>query len=82
MTTQVQEAQDLYNYLKPVAIRSARSYVMVRTPHHLQDEMAVIIDADIPKTERAARKSKGTAANGATPPDRSVARREFFHSPG
>lgn len=48
MTTDVQDAQDRYNYLKPAAIRSARTYVMTRTPHHLQDEMAAIIDADIP----------------------------------
>jgi hypothetical protein len=34
---------DLYNTLKPVAVRSARSYVMHRTPHDLQDEMAAII---------------------------------------
>jgi hypothetical protein len=47
VTTQVEAAQDLYNQLKPTAIRSARDYVMVRTPHHLQDEMATIIDADI-----------------------------------
>jgi hypothetical protein len=47
MTTQVEAAQDLYNQLKPTAVRSARDYVMSRTPHHLQDEMAAIIDADI-----------------------------------
>ena len=51
MTTDVQDAQDRYNYLKPAAIRSARIYVMSRTPHHLQDEMAVIIDADIPPVD-------------------------------
>ena len=47
MTTDVQAAQDLYNRMKPTAVRAARSYVMDRTPHHLQDEMAAIIDADI-----------------------------------
>jgi hypothetical protein len=48
MTTDVQDAQLRYNQLKPEAVRSARAYVMARTPHHLQDEMAGIIDADIP----------------------------------
>jgi hypothetical protein len=47
MTTDVQAAQDLYGKLKPTAIRSAREYVMSRTPARLQDEMAAIIDADI-----------------------------------
>jgi len=51
MTTDVQKAQDLYNQMKPTAIRSARDYVMIRTPHHLQDEMAAIIDADIPPVD-------------------------------
>ena len=51
MTTDVQDAQDRYTYLKPAAIRSARLYVMNRTPHHLQDEMAAIIDADIPPVD-------------------------------
>jgi hypothetical protein len=51
MTTDVQDAQLRYTYLKPVAIRSARDYVMSRTPHHLQDEMAAIIDADIPPVD-------------------------------
>jgi hypothetical protein len=51
MTTDVQHAQDIYNKLKPVAIRSAREYVMVRTPRHLQDEMAHIIDSDIPPVD-------------------------------
>jgi hypothetical protein len=51
MTTQVEDAQDRYNKLKPEAIRAARQYVMGRTPHHLQDEMAVIIDADIPPND-------------------------------
>jgi hypothetical protein len=51
MTTQVEAAQDLYNQLKPTAVRAAHSYVMDRTPHHLQDEMAAIIDADIPVTD-------------------------------
>jgi hypothetical protein len=51
MTTDVQDAQARYNYLKPAAIRTARDYVMHRTPHHLQDEMANIIDADIPVTD-------------------------------
>ena len=51
MTTDVQAAQDLYNRLKPQAIRAARTYVMTRTPHHLQDEMAAIIDADIPPVD-------------------------------
>ena len=48
MTTDVQDAQNRYNLLKPDAIHAARAYVMSRTPHHLQDEMATIIDADIP----------------------------------
>lgn len=51
MTTQVQEAQDLYNRLKPLAIREARNYVMSRTANRLVDEMAAIIDADIPPTD-------------------------------
>jgi hypothetical protein len=51
MTTDVQSAQDLYNRMKPLAIRSARAYVMNRTPHHLQDEMAHIIDSDIPPVD-------------------------------
>jgi hypothetical protein len=51
MTTDTQAAQDLYNQLKPPAIRSARQYVMTRTPHALQDEMATIIDADIPPVD-------------------------------
>lgn len=51
MTTQVQEAQDLYNYLKPAAIREARKYVMTRTSTRLTDEMAHIIDSDIPPVD-------------------------------
>jgi hypothetical protein len=51
MTTQVQEAQDLYNRLKPEAVRAARAFVMARTARHLQDEMAAIIDADIPPVD-------------------------------
>jgi hypothetical protein len=51
MTTDVQIAQDLYNRLKPEAIRLPRAYVMARTPHHLQDEMAAIIDADLPPVD-------------------------------
>lgn len=51
MTTDIEAAQDLYNQLKPIAIRTARNYVMARTPHTLQDEMAVIVDADIPPTD-------------------------------
>ena len=51
MTTQVEDAQDRYNKLKPAAIRSAREYVMNRTPRHLQDEMAHIIDSDIPPVD-------------------------------
>jgi hypothetical protein len=51
MTTDVQAAQDLYNQLKPAAIRSARGYVMARTPAPLQDEMTTIIDADIPPVD-------------------------------
>jgi hypothetical protein len=51
MTTDVQHAQDIYNKLKPTAIRSARDYVMTRTPHHLQDEMAALVDADIPPVD-------------------------------
>lgn len=51
MTTDVQHAQDIYNKLKPTAIRSARNYVMNRTPHHLQDEMAHIIDSDLPPVD-------------------------------
>ena len=51
MTTEVQEAQDLYNKLKPAAVRSARQYVMVRTPARLCDEMIPIIDADIPPVD-------------------------------
>jgi hypothetical protein len=51
VTTQVEAAQDLYNRLKPEAIRAARNYVMNRTPHHLIDEMAHIIDSDIPPVD-------------------------------
>lgn len=51
MTTDVQDAQLRYNQLRPDALRAARNYVLQRTPHHLQDEMAVIIDADIPETD-------------------------------
>lgn len=51
MTTDAQDAQQYYNQLKPVAIRSARLYVMARTPPRLQDEMAAIIDADIPPVD-------------------------------
>jgi hypothetical protein len=51
MTTDVQWAQGLYNTLKPHAVREARKYVMARTPHEIQDEMATIIDADIPPTD-------------------------------
>lgn len=51
MTTDVQDAQLRYNQLKPDALRAARTYVMVRTPHHLQDEMAALIDADVPPTD-------------------------------
>jgi hypothetical protein len=51
MTTAVQDAQDRYNQLKPLAIRSAREYVMIRTPAPLQDEMAAIIDADLPPVD-------------------------------
>ena len=51
MTTDVQDAQDRYNKLKPDAMRAARQYVMSRTPHHLQDEMDAIIGADIPPTD-------------------------------
>jgi hypothetical protein len=51
MTTDVQAAQDLYNQLKPTAVRSARTYVMNRTPSYLQDEMATIIDSDIPPVD-------------------------------
>jgi hypothetical protein len=51
MTTQVEEAQDLYNNLKPAAVRAARQYVMNRTPARLQDEMAHIIDSDIPPVD-------------------------------
>jgi hypothetical protein len=51
MTTDVQHAQDIYTKLKPTAIREARNYVMNRTPHHLQDEMAHIIDSDLPPVD-------------------------------
>lgn len=51
MTTDVQWAQSLYNDLKPQAIRAARTYVMTRTPHEIQDEMAHIIDSDIPPVD-------------------------------
>jgi hypothetical protein len=51
MTTDVQAAQDLYASLKPIAVRSARDYVMVRTPAPLQDEMAALVDADIPPVD-------------------------------
>jgi hypothetical protein len=51
MTTEVQEAQDLYNKLKPEAVKGARAYVMARTPTRLCDEMVPIIDADIPPVE-------------------------------
>lgn len=51
MTTDTQAAQDLYNWLKPPAIRAARTYVMTRTPARLQDEMAHIIDSDIPPVD-------------------------------
>jgi len=47
MTTDAQAAQDLYTKLRPTAVRSAREYVMNRTPAPWQDEMATIIDADI-----------------------------------
>jgi hypothetical protein len=51
MTTQVEAATLLYAQLKPAAVRAARSYVMERTPHELQEEMAVLIDADVPPTD-------------------------------
>jgi hypothetical protein len=51
MTTQVEEAQDLYNQLKPAAVHAARAYVMARTPTRLADEMVPIIDADIPPVD-------------------------------
>ena len=51
MTTDVQWAQSIYNDLKPQAIREARKYVMNRTPHEIQDEMAHIIDSDIPPVD-------------------------------
>ena len=51
MTTDVQAAQDLYNKMKPAAVRSAREYVMKRTPAPLQDEMAHIIDSDLPPVD-------------------------------
>jgi hypothetical protein len=51
MTTSVEMAQDLYAKLKPNALAEPRKYVMTRTPAHLQDEMAALIDADIPPTE-------------------------------
>jgi hypothetical protein len=51
MTTQTQEAQDLYTKSKPAVLRQARAYMMARTPAYLQDEMAHIIDSDIPPVD-------------------------------
>jgi hypothetical protein len=50
MTTDVQTAQSLYDKLKPLALAQPREYIRVRTPPHLQDEMAAIISADMPPT--------------------------------
>jgi hypothetical protein len=51
MTTQVEEAQDLYAKLKPAAVHASRLYILTRTPAYLQDEMVVLIDADIPPVD-------------------------------
>ena len=51
MPTEQQIAQDLYNRLKPVAMKKPREYVMAHTPAYLTDEMVALIDADIPPTE-------------------------------
>lgn len=51
MPTQVQMANDLYNRLKPIALKQPREYVMARTPAYLVDEMITLIDNDIPPTE-------------------------------
>jgi hypothetical protein len=47
MTTDVQCAQDLYNQLKPHALRQSREYILKRTPPEWQEEMPGVIDADV-----------------------------------
>lgn len=54
MTTQTEEAQDLYRQLKPAATRVAREYVMKRTPAYLQEEMPGVIDAALADAVSAA----------------------------
>lgn len=47
MSTDLQDAQSIYDQLKPGARVAARNYVLTRTPPHLQEEMVQVFQADM-----------------------------------
>ena len=47
MSTDLQDAQSIYDQLKPQARRVARDYVLSHTPAHLQEEMTQVFQADM-----------------------------------
>jgi hypothetical protein len=47
MTTETQQATDLYGRLKPEAIHAARMFLLSRTPPNLQEEMIAAYEADL-----------------------------------
>lgn len=49
--TPAEQAQNLYDSLKPGATEAAREFVLRQTPADLQEAMAAIIEADWPEPE-------------------------------
>ena len=47
MSTDLQDAQSIYDQLKPQARRVARDYVLSHTPAHLQEEMTQVFQSDM-----------------------------------